>query len=429
MHSLNQMSQTELKELYTEFKKEYDEICKLGINLDISRGKPNAAQLDLSNGLMTCLDESIIEKCSFDYRNYGVMEGVPSARKMFAPLLGVDYENTLVCGNSSLNIMYDCIVRAMLLGVLEGKTPWSKLEKVKFLCPSPGYDRHFAICEEFGIEMIVVDMTESGPDMDRVEELVAADPTIKGMWCVPKYSNPQGITYSDETVRRLAKMKTAADDFRIFWDNAYCMHDLYDDGDELLSILDACTEAGNPDRPYIFFSTSKISFAGSGVAAMGGSKANIDWQKKRMTIQTISFDKINQLRHVIYYKDADGLKEHMKKHAEILRPKFETVLSYFDRELAPLGCVYYPRPRGGYFISLDVPDGCAKRVVELCKNAGISLTPAGSTYPYKKDPRDRNIRIAPSYLDVKDLEKACKALCASVKLACAEKFYKIREMF
>jgi len=422
MHPLSKMSQKEIKGLYEKFKKEYDEVCALGIKIDISRGKPNASQLDLSNGLMTCLDKDVIDKYSYDYRNYGVMEGVPEARKMLAPLLGVDVENTLVCGNSSLNIMYDCIIRAMLLGVSKGKTPWCLLPKVKFLCPAPGYDRHFAICEEFGIEMITVEMTENGPDMDKVEALVKNDETVKGIWCVPKYSNPQGITYSDETVRRLAKMKTAADDFRIFWDNAYCIHDLYDEGDKLLNILDTCKEAGNEDRPYIFFSTSKISFAGSGIAAMGGSKNNIDWQKKRMTIQTISYDKINQLRHVLFYKDYEGLCEHMKKHADILRPKFETVLNAFDKELAPLGCVKYPRPRGGYFISLDVPDGCAKRVVELCKNAGISLTEAGATFPYKYDPNDRNIRVAPSYLNVEDLEVACTALCASVKLACAEKF-------
>lgn len=422
MIKFKEMSEFQLKQAYEKFKKEYDEMCKLGINLDISRGKPNGAQLDLSNDIMTCLDKSIIDKYSFDYRNYGVMDGIPEAKEMFAPLLGVSPENTIVCGNSSLNLMYDCIIRAMLLGVLEGKTPWCKLEGVKFLCPSPGYDRHFAICEEFGIEMITVDMTENGPDMDRVEQLVSSDPMIKGIWCVPKYSNPQGITYSDETVKRLAALKPAADDFRIFWDNAYCIHDLYDEGDELLNLMDACVQNGNEDMPYIFFSTSKISFAGSGVAAMGGSKANIEWQKKRMTIQTISYDKINQLRHVIFFKDSEGLKAHMKYHADILRPKFETVLKAFDSELAPLGCVYYPRPHGGYFISLDVPDGCAKRVVELCKNAGVSLTPAGSTYPYKKDPNDRNIRIAPSYLNVEDLENACKVLCASVKLACAEKF-------
>lgn len=423
MSNLSSLSEIQLKETYEAFKKEYDEACALGLKLDISRGKPNGAQLDLSNGLMTCLDKSVIDKYDFDYRNYGVMEGVPESRAMFAPLLGVSPENTIVCGNSSLNIMYDCIIRAMLLGVLEGKTPWSQLPCVKFLCPAPGYDRHFAICEEFGIEMITIPMTESGPDMDMVEKLVSEDDCIKGMWCVPKYSNPQGITYSDETVRRLAHLKPAADDFRIFWDNAYCIHDLYDEGDELLNIMDECEKAGTEDMVYLFFSTSKISFAGSGVAAMGGSKANIDWQKKRMTIQTISYDKINQLRHVLYYKDSKGLKEHMKKHADILRPKFETVLAAFDKELAPLGCVHYVKPRGGYFISLDVP-GCAKRCVELCKNAGISLTPAGATFPYKKDPEDKNIRIAPSYLDVKDLEKAVRVLCASVKLACVEKFYK-----
>ncbi len=424
MAKLSSMNQSQLKETYNQFKKEYDKACQLGLKLDISRGKPNGAQLDLSNGLMTCLDKSIIEKHSFDYRNYGVMEGVPEAREMFAPLLGVSPENTIVCGNSSLNIMYDCIVRAMLLGVLEGKTPWSQLPSVKFLCPAPGYDRHFAICEEFGIEMITVKMTESGPDMDMVEKLVSEDECIKGMWCVPKYSNPQGVTYSDETVRRLAHLKPAADDFRIFWDNAYCIHDLYEEGDKLLNLMDACKEAGTEDMPYLFFSTSKISFAGSGVAAMGGSKANIDWQKKRMTVQTISYDKINQLRHVLFFKDSHGLCEHMKKHAEILRPKFETVLEAFDRELAPLGCVSYVRPRGGYFISLDVEKGCAKRCVELCKQAGIALTPAGSTYPYKNDPEDKNIRIAPSYLEVEDLEKAVEVLCASVKFACVEKYYK-----
>ncbi len=415
------MSASELNQAYLKFKKEYDEVCELGINLDISRGKPNGAQLDLSNELLTCLDKSDIEKYSFDYRNYGILEGIPAAREMLAPLLGVSPENTIVCGNSSLNIMYDCIAKAMIFGVMDGKTPWCKLPKVKFLCPSPGYDRHFAICEDFGIEMIAVEMTEDGPDMDKVEELVASDDSIKGMWCVPKYSNPQGITYSDETVKRLASMKTAADDFRLFWDNAYCIHHLYEDGDELMNILDACTEAGNADRPYIFFSTSKISLAGSGVAAMGASSNNVSWLKKRMTVQTISYDKINQLRHVIYFKDAESIKEHMKLHADILRPKFETVLKAFDEQLLPLGCVYYPRPRGGYFISLDVMDGCAKRVVELCKNAGVVLTPAGSTYPYKNDPNDRNIRVAPSYINVDELAAAVSVLCASVKLACAEK--------
>lgn len=423
MANLSKMTQAQLKETYESFKKEYKQAAALGLRLDISRGKPNGEQLDLCNGIMTCLDGDIISKYDFDYRNYGVMEGVPESREMFAPLLGVSPENTIVCGNSSLNIMYDCVIRAMLLGVLEGKTPWSQLPCVKFLCPAPGYDRHFAICEEFGIEMITIPMTKSGPDMDMVEKLVSEDETIKGMWCVPKYSNPQGITYSDETVKRLANLKPAADDFRIFWDNAYCIHDLYDEGDKLLNIMEECKKAGTEDMVYLFFSTSKISFAGSGVAAMGGSKANIDWQKKRMTIQTISYDKINQLRHVLYFKDSEGLREHMRKHADILRPKFETVIDAFDKELAPLGCVEYVKPRGGYFISLDVP-GCAKRCVELCKEAGISLTPAGATYPYKNDPEDKNIRIAPSYLDVKDLEKAVRVLCASVKLACVEKYYK-----
>ena len=420
---LNQMSAQELEQSYQKFKKEYEEVCKLGMKLDISRGKPNGAQLDLSNELLNCLSKEDVDKCSFDYRNYGVMDGIPEAKELFASFVGATAENTIVCGNSSLNIMYDCITRAMLIGVLEGKTPWSKLDKVKFLCPSPGYDRHFAICQELGIEMITVDMTENGPDMNKVEELVSSDAAIKGMWCVPKYSNPQGITYSDETVKRLAEMKTAADDFRIFWDNAYCIHDLYDESDKLLNILDVCEKAGNPDRVYTFFSTSKITFAGSGVAAMGCSKANADWQKKRLTVQTISYDKLNQLRHVVYFKNTENIIKHMKGHADILRPKFETVLKAFDEQLMPLGCVSYQRPRGGYFISLDVTEGCAKRVVELCKNAGVVLTPAGATYPYGKDPYDRNIRVAPSFINVDELEKAVSVLCASVKYACAEKLY------
>lgn len=424
MSSLESMSKEQLQSAYQGYKKDYEEICKLNLNLDMSRGKPNSEQLDLSNGLMTCLNSEIIKNCKFDYRNYGLLDGIPEAKAMFAPFLGVSVDQTIVCGNSSLNIMYDCISRAMLLGVLEGKAPWSKLDSVKFICPSPGYDRHFAICEEFGIEMIAVDMTESGPDMDRVEELVKSDSSIKGMWCVPKYSNPQGITYSDETVRRIAKMQTAADDFRVFWDNAYCIHDLYAEGDKLLNILDACTEAGNPNRPYIFFSTSKISFAGSGVAAMGASTENIEWQKKRMAVQTISYDKINQLRHILYFKDSEGIRKLMKEHAKILRPKFDAVINALDTELKPLGIASYPIPKGGYFVSLDVMDGCAKRTVELCKNAGVALTPAGATYPYKNDPNDKNIRIAPSYMTIDELNMACKVLCISAKLACAEKLMK-----
>ncbi len=423
MSQLSQMSSSQLEEIHSRFKKEYEDACKLGLNLDISRGKPNSAQLDLSGDLLNCLTNEKVKKYSFDYRNYGLLDGVPEAKELFSAFLGVKPDETFVMGNSSLNIMYDLVMRAMVFGVLEGKKPWGEQGKIKFLCPCPGYDRHFAITEQFGIEMIIVNMTEQGPDMDAVEELVK-DEAVKGIWCVPKYSNPQGITYSDETVERLAKMKTAADDFRIFWDNAYCIHDLYDEGDKLLSIMETCKKYGTEDRPYILFSTSKVTLAGAGVAALGCSKNNLDWQKKHATVQTISYDKINQIRHVEYFKNPQGLVNKMKEHAEILRPKFDKVLEVFDNELAPLGCVYYPRPKGGYFISLDVPNGCAKRCVELCKNAGVSLTPAGSTYPYKKDPEDKNIRIAPSYLDVEDLEAACKVLCASVKLACVESFIK-----
>jgi len=421
MH-LDSMSKEQLTQTYNQFKKEYEQAAALGLKLDISRGKPNGTQLDLCNDMLTCLNSEDFKGRSFDYRNYGVMDGIPEAKEIFSDILGVKPEEMVIFGNSSLNIMYDQFSRAMLFGTGEGKTPWCKQGSIKFLCPSPGYDRHFAICEQFGIEMITIDMTEQGPDMDKIEKLVANDSSIKGMWCVPKYSNPQGITYSDETVKRLASLKPAADDFRIFWDNAYCVHDLYDEGDELLNILEEAKKYGNEDIVYIFFSTSKISLAGAGVAAFASSENNVKWLKKFMTVQTISHDKVNQLRHVIYFKNADGIRAKMKEHADILRPKFEAVLAAFDKHLAPLGCVNYPRPRGGYFISLDVPDGCAKRTVELCKNAGVSLTPAGSTYPYKKDPNDKNIRIAPSYLDVADLEKACEVLCASVKLACAEKY-------
>ncbi len=422
MDTLRTMSASQLREAYNAFKKEYEQACALGLNLDISRGKPNGSQLDLSNDMLSCLTAQDIKNAGADYRNYGILDGIPEAKELFAPILGVNHEEMIVCGNSSLTIMYDCMMRAMVFGVGEGKTPWGKQGKIKFLCPSPGYDRHFAITEQFGLEMISIPMTEQGPDMDMVEFLVCSDPSVKGIWCVPKYSNPQGITYSDETVRRFAALKPAADDFRIFWDNAYCIHDLYDEGDELLNIMDACKKQGNEDIVYMFFSTSKISHAGSGVAVFAASGANIAWQKKLLTVQAISYDKVNQLRHVKFFKNSEGLKAQMKKHADILRPKFEIILDAFDRELASLGCVYYPRPRGGYFISLDVYKGCAKRCVELCKQAGVVLTAAGSTYPYKNDPEDKNIRVAPSYIDVEDLEKACKVLCASVKLACAEKF-------
>lgn len=423
MEKLTQMDPQRLKQAHLQFLQEYEDVRALGLNLNIARGKPNAAQLDLSAELLHCIEPEDLVCGGVDYRNYGILDGIPEAKALFSRFLGATPEETIIYGNASLNIMYDVIVRALLFGVGEGKRPWGQQGKIKFLCPSPGYDRHFAICEQLGIEMIPIRMTDEGPDMDTVERLVGEDPAIKGIWCVPKYSNPQGIVYSDRTVRRFASLRCAADDFRIFWDNAYCIHDLYEPV-SLLNLLEECKKTGNENLPYIFFSTSKITFPGAGVAAMACSRENCAWQKKRMSAQTIGYDKINQMRHVKFFGDETGVLLQMQRHAEILRPKFEVVLDAFDRELQPLGCVHYLRPRGGYFISLDVLEGCARRTVELCKEAGVILTDAGATFPYHHDPEDRNIRIAPSYLDVSEMEIACRALCAAVKLACSEKLLK-----
>ena len=356
-----------------------------------------------------------------DARNYGGLDGIPEAKKLIGDLMGVSPENVIVCGNSSLNIMYDTVSRSMTHGVM-GSTPWCKLDKVKFLCPAPGYDRHFAVTQHFGIELITVPMTPQGPDMDMVEKLVTEDAAVKGIWCVPKYSNPQGYSYSDETVKRMAALKPAAEDFRIYWDNAYALHHLYDDKqDEILEILSECEKAGNPDMVYEFCSTSKISFPGSGIAAIISSKANLDAVRKSMTIQTIGYDKINQLRHVRYFKNADGVKAHMRKHADLIRPKFETVLNVLDRELSGLGIGEWTRPIGGYFISFDTCEGCAKAVVAKCKEAGVVLTGAGATYPYKQDPKDCNIRIAPTYPTKEEMEMAAELFALCVKLVTVEK--------
>ena len=338
-----------------------------------------------------------------------------------AEIMGVKPENVIVCGNSSLNIMYDTVARSMTHGVM-GSTPWCKLDRVSFLCPAPGYDRHFAITQHFGIEMIPVPMTTEGPDMDMVERLVAQDPSVKGIWCVPKYSNPQGYTYSDETVKRFAALKPAAEDFRIFWDNAYAVHDLYEDrSDVLLEIFDQCEKAGNPDMVYEFCSTSKVSFAGAGIAAIASSKGNLEWMKKSMTVQTIGYDKVNQLRHVRYYKDLNGIKAHMRKHAAMLRPKFDAVLETLDKELSGLGIGEWTRPNGGYFISFQALDGCAKAIVAKCKEAGMTLTGAGATYPYGKDPKDSNIRIAPSFPTPEEMAQATELFVLCVKLVSVEK--------
>ena len=389
----------------------------------MSRGKPSAKQLDVSLGLLDTINSSSDLKAldGTDCRNYGVLDGIPEAKKLMADMMGTTPDHVIVYGNASLNIMYDQISRAYTHGIL-GNTPWCKLDKVKFLCPVPGYDRHFAITERFGIEMINIPMSESGPDMGMVEEYVSKDASVKGIWCVPKYSNPQGYTYSEETVKRMAALKPAAEDFRIFWDNAYVIHDLYDDNkDEIADIISECEKAGNPDMVFEFASTSKVSFPGSGIAALATSANNIADIKKQLTIQTIGHDKLNQLRHVRFFKDINGLKEHMRKHAEFMRPKFEAVESVLEEELGGLGIGSWTEPKGGYFISFEAMDGCAKAIVAKCKEAGVKLTGAGATFPYGKDPKDSNIRIAPSFPTPEEMKQAADLFVLCVKLVSVEK--------
>ena len=426
--SYKEMTKEELQEIRKEVAAKYDELKAKGLKLDMSRGKPNTEQLDISMGMIdTLTDYNLVGEQGVDCRNYGVLDGIIEAKRLLSAMIECPVDNIIIYGNSSLNVMYDTVARSMTHGVM-GSTPWAKLDKVKFLCPVPGYDRHFAITEFFGIEMINIPMTEDGPDMDMVEDLVSKDDAIKGIWCVPKYSNPMGITYSDETVRRFANLKPAAEDFRIYWDNAYCIHHLYEDHqDHILEILEECEKAGNPDMVYEFASTSKVSFPGSGVAAMATSKANIAFIKKQMGIQTIGYDKINQLRHVRFFKDIDGMHEHMKKHAEILRPKFEAVENTLEKEIGGLGIGEWTNPKGGYFISFDSLDGCAKDIVARCKKAGVVMTGAGATYPYGKDPHDSNIRIAPTYPPLGDLIVATELFALCVKLTSAEKLLKEME--
>ena len=423
MTAYKDRSREELLQEKELLEAKFQEIKGKGLKLDMSRGKPSEAQLNLSMGMMDVLNSTTDLRCSVgvDCRNYGVLDGIPEAKELLADMTEVSPDNIIIYGNSSLNVMYDTVARSMTHGVC-GSTPWCKLDGVKFLCPVPGYDRHFAITEYFGIKMINIPMTESGPDMDLVEQYVNNDPSVKGIWCVPKYSNPQGITYSDETVLRFARLKPAAEDFRIYWDNAYGIHHLYEDKqDNLIEILMACKQEGNPDMVFKFCSTSKVSFPGSGVAAIGASKRNIDFIKQQMTIQTIGHDKLNQLRHVRFFKDIHGMVLHMRKHADILRPKFETVLNGLKNELGGLEIGSWLEPRGGYFISFDALPGCAKAIVAKAKEAGLVMTPAGATFPYGKDPQDSNIRIAPSYPTPEELAVAVELFVLCVKLVSIDK--------
>ncbi|MDF2685838.1 MAG: aminotransferase [Clostridia bacterium] len=417
------LSRNELKGLLEELKSTYEVYKSKGLKLDMSRGKPGSDQLDISKDLLTILNESsdCIDSTGFDCRNYGLLDGISEAKKIFADLFGVSAEETIVGGNSSLNMMYDTITRAMLFGVFGSDKPWSKYDKIKFICPVPGYDRHFTICESLNIEMINVDMLQDGPDMATVEKLVAQDDTIKGIWCVPRYSNPEGKTYSDRVVKRLANLKPAAKDFRIFWDNAYALHNFDNDNEVLLNLIEQAKLTGNADMVFMFMSTSKVSFPGSGVAAMAASINNINLIKKQMFAQSIGPDKLNQLRHVRYYKNADGVRAYMKKHADIVKPHFEAVLSTLKKNLSNEGIADWVEPKGGYFVSLNVMKGCAKRTVALLKEAGVVMTPAGATFPYGKDPNDSNIRIAPTYPPVLELLTAMELLCICVKIAAIEK--------
>lgn len=423
MKSLKEMSKEELIELKSELENKYNEKKALGLCLDMSRGKPSATQLNVSMGLLDVINSSSVLKTDngLDCRNYGGLDGIPEAKKLMAEMMGTTPDNVIVYGNASLNIMYDTVSRSYTHGIL-GNTPWCKLDKIKFLCPVPGYDRHFAVTERFGIEMINIPMTAEGPDMDLVEKYVSEDESVKGIWCVPKYSNPQGISYSDDTVKRFANLKPVAKDFRIYWDNAYIIHHLYEDNQvEILDIIEECAKAGNPDMVFEFASTSKVSFPGSGIAALAASPANIADILKQLTIQTIGHDKINQLRHVKFFENLNGLKAHMMKHADQMRPKFEAVLKVLNNELNGLEIGSWIAPKGGYFISFDALDGCAKAIVAKCEEAGVKMTNAGATYPYGKDPKDSNIRIAPSFPTPEELSQAADLFVLCVKIVSIEK--------
>ena len=419
----SQFSKPQLEREHQELLKEYTSIKNQNFSIDMTRGKPCKEQLNLSMKMMDILSSGEDFRCEdgTDCRNYGVLEGINECKRLISEIIEVDQDNIFIFGNSSLRVMFDCISHAYLHGVC-GNTPWKKLEKIKWLCPVPGYDRHFAICEYFGMEMINIPMDENGPDMDMIEDLVSKDDSIKGIWCVPKYSNPSGITYSNKVVKRFAKLKPAAKDFRIYWDNAYNVHHLFDDNqDFLIELFNEAKKYNNEDIVYKFFSTSKISFPGSGIAALAASKNNLNDIKNSVKIQTIGYDKVNQLRHVRFFKDVQNVKKHMSKHAEILRPKFGLVNKIFEEELREFDIATWTKPHGGYFISLNVLPGNATRVVEICSNMGIKLTPAGSAFPYHKDPKDENIRIAPSCPSLEELNIACSVIVLAIKMAVLEK--------
>ena len=421
MGALQTMTNEELTARVEDLRKQYEEMKAKNLKLDMSRGKPGPEQLDLTLGMLECVNarEGYLTAGGVDTRNYGLLDGIPEAKRLFADMLGMEPENVIVGGNSSLNLMFDYIAGAYSKGVC-GHTPWGQQGTVKFLCPVPGYDRHFAVTEYFGLELVPVAMTENGPDMDEVERL-SADPAVKGIWCVPMYSNPDGITYSDETVRRFARLRPAAADFRIIWDNAYCMHHLTDTPDILLNLYEEAKACGNEDIVMLFTSTSKISFPGSGMAAVAASPANIADVKKRMTVQTIGHDKLNMLRHARFFKDIEGVKNHMKLHAAILRPKFDAVLTALEEKLGDKGVAAWHKPNGGYFVSVNLMDGCARETVRLLKEAGVVMTPAGATYPYGRDPRDSNIRIAPTYPSLEEIRTASDLFCICAELACTRK--------